>query len=211
MKFTDHAIRQFIRRHAPDMDFNAAASELAAAGPCATPTGRVGYRGAMVYSLPAIAIEVMAVKVSHGDLLAVTVLPVRYTGRQIDPREVYEAEQRLKAGEATLEAGAEALAAIAAEIVETSGKPATTEGQRDLSQRYRAAKWAVEEARLVVPIIRDELKTIRHEISTLAEIDRSREALKRAIRAVPPAMRPQVLEAVRAVDPGLASCEFLGF
>lgn len=77
MIFTDHAIRQYIKRHAPEMTYAAAFDHLTAAGERGgVQTGR-RYRGAKVYSLPVIGIEVLAkAKRDRGKLVIITVLPV---------------------------------------------------------------------------------------------------------------------------------------
>lgn len=76
MIFTDHAIRQYIKRHAPAMSYNAARDHLVAAGERGGVQTGKRYRGSKVIHLAAIGVDVLARdKRDRGELVVITVLP----------------------------------------------------------------------------------------------------------------------------------------
>jgi hypothetical protein len=220
MIFTRHAVqryRQFHMLDQPTATDDDAYDVLMRHGPAAVLSRTRTHRGDPVWMLEALGAELVC-KHENGTVTCVTVLPPpRFRGltplqaeRVADSHR--EARERAEAAQRVV---AETSAAMARAIVarRVAAAPAAiavrkTELamlQADLSAAKRAATFAVAER----DSLGAALKTMRHQLTSDETVSKLKAALKVAVRRLMEVGDEDGLAAIAAVDPGLASVEFV--
>lgn len=198
LRFTDHAVRQYRRRYQPELSFDECARVLVAAASSARPNpDRRCYRNATVWRIGALGdVDAVVVQGYDGPRAVTIYWPRQVNGREIDPAELAEAEERLLRAE---QAQAEAARALEAVPPPPPPPPPPPRGSGDMfeawhvaKERHKTARLELTTAELVTSVIKDEMKTLRHAIS------RDAEDMKRALRLALDAMAPELRATVRA-------------
>lgn len=235
MIFTRHSVERYRQFHM--LDRPAATDEDARTllVSCSADAVRLpdrNYRNDEVWTIHALGIEIVVKRdADFAEPVCVTVLPpARFRGLTPLQAEIVadaaraaseraaEAEQRHAEMQVTVaQAAAESKAAkraaatarsatVAAEA--TARKADAADAQRDLAAKIREAKNAAMLAQIERDVLLSTLKTMRMQLACESRTDKHRAALMIAVRALRDVGATEALDAISAIDPGLASDAF---
>jgi len=208
---TDHAVQQYRRRHAPDVEYDVAMQALLEHGSTATFRSRAAFKGD-VFVLDALGCEVVMVD-EDAKRTMVTVLPKRVEGwtaadraqRAEELRVASEAADAARVEQAKLKAGLKAANELA---VGTNAK--SKETRRVIAQitsEHNVSKKRTDEQVLELSILRMEMRLANEQGQENAKI--ARRALVIAVRAlVARGDSAAVLAEIACIEPYFATPRF---
>lgn len=218
IRFTGHAIDRYLDFHAigdASMTPEGARLLLDQHGPSAARTDRRTPRGDEIWQIAGLGIDVV-VKVEGEDVVVVTILPPRRL-RGLTPIQAERVEALARGAGKTIDvlheervvhATAIALPMPTEQADRAVARPEYDAHVRRLQEIRAELALVTAQRETLVPLLR----TMRHEIT----MDRSTKAFRQALRAalrflvrLPLEQTADVLDQIRAVDPGLLSNAFV--